>query len=87
MNVGGVNLHVDQMALGVGEDVAFAAFDHLAGIEAPRPAALGGLHGLAVGDPGSVAATASEALTQGHDQHLVERGQQAPARPGVEVAL
>jgi hypothetical protein len=39
LDVGGVNLHADQTALGVGDDVALAAFDLLARVEAPWPSA------------------------------------------------
>jgi len=50
LDIGGVNLHADQVALGVGDDMALAAFDLLARVEASRAAAFGGLDRLAVDD-------------------------------------
>jgi len=48
LDVGGVNAQPDQMALRVGDDVALAALDLLAGIEAARSTGLRGLHRLAI---------------------------------------
>lgn len=49
LNVGGVDHGVDQIAFGVGEDMALAALDLLARVIAPRAAAFRAFHALAVG--------------------------------------
>ena len=53
LDVGGVNLQADQMALRVGDDVALAALDLLACIKAAWTAAFRGLHRLAVDHTGA----------------------------------
>jgi hypothetical protein len=49
----------DQQARRVGQDVALAAFDLLAGVVASRTAGLGGLDRLAIDDPGGRARLAA----------------------------
>ena len=51
LHIGGVDFSADQQAQRVGDDLALATFDLLAGIIATRTAALGGLDRLAVDDP------------------------------------
>ena len=53
LDVGGVDQAVDQIALGVGQDMALAAHDLLARVIAPWPAGFRGLHALAVDHPGA----------------------------------
>jgi hypothetical protein len=86
LDIGGVNLHAAQVALGIGGDMALAAFDLLARIEGSRAAAFGGLHRLAVDDARRGAGLSSERLTRGHDQHAVDVRQQTLVRPSVEIA-
>lgn len=52
LNVGAVCHQAEQVAVGVGHDVALAALGFLARVVAARSAALGGLHRLAVDYPG-----------------------------------
>jgi hypothetical protein len=58
LDIGGMDLQADKVSLRVGDDVALAAFDLLAGVEPSRTAALGGLHGLTVDDAGGRAGLA-----------------------------
>ena len=52
LDIGGMDHGVNQIAFGVGQDVALAALDLVACIIAAMPAALGGLNALAVDHPG-----------------------------------
>jgi hypothetical protein len=82
-----VDRRPDQQPAGVGDDVAFAALDLLAGIPAARPARLGGLDRLAVDDPGRGAGLASRRLA-GLEQQLEINPLQNPAvAPRVEIVL
>jgi hypothetical protein len=51
LHIGGLDFSTDQQTQRVGDNLALAAFDLLAGIIAARTAALGGLDRLAVDDP------------------------------------
>jgi hypothetical protein len=51
LHLGGIDFGTDQQAQRVGDDLALATFDLLAGVIAARTAALGGLDRLAVDDP------------------------------------
>jgi hypothetical protein len=51
LDVGAVDPQAHQVSLRVGDDVAFAAVDFLAGVISPRPAALSSLHRLTVDHP------------------------------------
>ena len=53
LDVGLVDHGSHQQAHGVGQDVALAALDLLAGVKPARPAALGGLDALAVDHAGT----------------------------------
>jgi hypothetical protein len=53
LDIGRMDNKSDQMAECIGDDLAFAPLDRLAGIEAARPADFGRLHRLTVDYPGS----------------------------------
>lgn len=53
LNVSGMDDGVNQIALGVGEDVTLASFDLLSGVVAPRPATFSGFDALAVDHTGA----------------------------------
>jgi hypothetical protein len=51
LDIGGAHLGADQQTAGIGNNVAFTAFDLFSGIVTTRPAALGGLDRLTDDDP------------------------------------
>ena len=53
LDIGGVNHGMDEIAAGVGKDMALPAFDLLARIVPPKTAGFGGFHALAVDHPGA----------------------------------
>src|SRR5665213_2992391 len=87
LNVGGMDLQPDQVAERVDDDVALAALDLLTGIIPSRTAAFRGLERLAVDHASARAGFAPDLLARGHNQHMVDLGQRAVARPAVEIAL
>lgn len=86
LDVGGVDQGMDEVALGIGEDVPLAALDLLACITTPRTAAFGGFDALAVDDTGAGRSLAPLRFPPYHEQILVEREPQAIVAPQVEPA-
>ncbi len=52
LTIGRMDIEPEEMSGGIGDDMTLAALHFLAGIEAARPARLGGLDRLAVDHPG-----------------------------------
>src|SRR6266851_3825589 len=77
----------DQQARCVGQDVALAALDLLAGVIPSRAAGFGGLDRLAVDDPGGGTRFAAHRFTRQHQQDMVDLPPQAVVAPGIEVVL
>lgn len=77
----------DHQAQRVGDDVALAALDLLAGIIPTNPAAFGGLHALAIDDTGSRAGFPAFHVSGVHHQMMIEAGQQTTVAPVIEIAL
>ena len=71
LNAGFVNDESDQVALGVGDDVALTALDSLARIKAPWATAFCGFHRLAVNHSGRRARLSTSRLTRCHDESVV----------------
>src|SRR5712671_100151 len=71
----------------VGQDVALAALDLLAGVIPSRAAGFGGLDRLAVDDPGGGTRFAAHRFTRQHQQDMVDLPPQAVVAPGIEVVL
>jgi len=86
LDIGGVDQRMDQVTLGVGEDMPLAAFDLLARIIAAGAAALGGLDALAVNDAGAGRGLATLGLAHGHQQRMVQRLPQPIVTPQVKPA-
>ena len=86
LNVGGVDHGVNQVTLGVGEDVAFAALDLLASIIAPRTAAFRGFYALTVDHTGARRSLATLRLARDHQQRMIDREPQAVVAPQIEPA-
>jgi hypothetical protein len=63
----------DQQTQCVGEDMAFAAFDFLAGVITTRTAAFRGFHALAVDHSGAGRGFAAGGQTNQHDQKVIYR--------------
>src|ERR1700755_2422173 len=75
------------MPRSIGDDMALAALDLLAGIEAPWTAGFGGLDRLAVDHSGGGAGLAAGGLARLHDQLMIDPLPDAVVAPGVEEAL
>ncbi len=86
LDIGRVDDGMDQIVLGVGEDMALAALDLLARIIAARATALGGLDALAVNDAGAGRGLATLGLAHDHQQRMVQRLPQPIVAPQVEPA-
>ena len=82
-----VHDEADQQPAGVGHDVALAAIDLFAGVEAPDTAAFGGLNGLAVDDAGGRACLPTLLLPRRHDEGIVNGPKHTHVAPGVEIVL
>src|ERR1700704_1172900 len=87
LNAGFVHDEPDQIALGVGDDVALAALDLLACVKAPWTAAFRGFHRLAVNHSRRRARLSASSLACRHDKRVVQRGKDSTTRPRVEIAL
>jgi transposase len=87
LDSGTVDDETDQQPTGVGHDVALAAVDLLASVEAPNAAAFSGLDGLAVDDTGRWACLPSLLLPCRHDERVVDGAKHAHVAPGVEIVL
>ena len=87
LNIGGMNVNGQQEAIGVGDDVALAAIDTLAGVEAARPAGLRRRSALAVDDGGRRLGLASEFAPRLPDQSADDPVPAAGVAPSIEIAL
>src|SRR6202043_1866281 len=87
LNAGFVHHDPDQIALGVGDDVALAALDLLSCVIAPRATAFRGFHRLAVNHSGRRARLSASRRAPRHHQGVVELGKDSAARPSVEITL
>lgn len=85
LNVGGMHMQSDQMARSVGDDVALAPIDLLAGVVAARAAAIRGFHRLTVDHAGRRTGLAARPFTREHHQRLVDLEPSAVLGPGIEV--
>jgi len=86
LDVGGVDHGVDQISLGIGEDVALASLDLLACVITPRPAGFRGFYALAIDDASAGRGLAAVRLARGHEQIVVQRLPQAVVAPQIEPA-
>ena len=86
LDIGRVDQGVDEVALGVGQDMALAALDLLARIIATRAAALGGLDALAVDDAGAGRGFTVMDFAHDHQQRMVQRLPQPVVAPQVKPA-
>ena len=80
LNIGGVNLGADEEANRIGDDMALASFDFFASIIPAGAAALGGLDGLAVDDPGRGAGFAPGSFSRFNQQLEVDPPQMPLSR-------
>jgi hypothetical protein len=87
LNVGFMHLDPDHQAGRVGDDMALVALDFLPGIIAARPAAFCGFDALGVDHPGAGRGLPSVQFPRCHDEHMVDRVQQAAVPPVVKVTL
>ena len=71
LDVGGVDYRMDEIAVGVGQDVALAALGLFARIIAPRSAAFRGFDALAVDYPGAGRGFATGPLTGDQQQSMI----------------
>jgi len=77
---------MDQIAIGVGQDVALASLDPLPRVIAARPAASRGLHTLAVDRSGAGRSLAAYSFPPNQQQGMIEREPQAVVAPQIEPA-
>jgi hypothetical protein len=84
LDVGGVDQGVDQIALGIGQDVALATLDLLARVITARPAGFRGFDALAVDHARAGRSLAAMGFTHGHQQVVVEVPPQSVVAPQVE---
>jgi hypothetical protein len=73
LDIGAVDGRVEEIAAGIGEDVALASFDLLANVIAANDAAFGGFDALAVGDTGARAGLTTHGPAHRHQQTMVDR--------------
>jgi hypothetical protein len=87
LNVGGMNMHGEQQAVGVGDDVPLAPRNAFAGIEAARAAGLRGRRTLTVDNSGRRPRLASEFPASSPNQSCDDLSPPAGIAPSIEVAL
>lgn len=87
LDVGAVHLGADQEPVGVGDDVALAPVDLLAGVVPARPAALGSFDRLAVDDPAREARFSARPFAGLLEQDEIDPFPQPIGLPRIEVAL
>ncbi len=87
LNIGAVGDKANRQTERVGQNVALAAVDLLAGIEATDAAALGRLDALAVDHARSGARLAAFQITGSDDKVMVDPAQDTAVAPVVKVAL
>src|SRR5581483_12391855 len=87
LDVGWMHLHRQQEALGVGDDVALAALDALAGIDPARAAAFRGWHALAVDDRRRGGGAAPGRTPGPDNQRGADPLQGAIVAPAIEISL
>ena len=86
LDIGGVDHRMDQIALGVGEDMALASLGLLARVIAPWPATFRGFDALTVDHPGAGRSLTANRFASNHQQVVVERLPQPVVAPRVEPA-
>ncbi len=72
LDIGRMDHGMNQVALGIGQDMALAALDLLARVIAARPAGFGGFDALTVDHPGTGRSLAAMGFARGHQQVMVE---------------
>src|SRR5216683_6433665 len=87
LDIGRVDFGADEQSRGVGDDMAFAALDLLAGVIAARSATLGGLDRLAVDDPGRRTWLTAHRLARREQQGEVDALPNTAVAPPVKVML
>jgi hypothetical protein len=81
LDVGSVDHGMNEIALGVGEDVTLASLDLLACVVAARPAAFCSFHALAADHPGAGRCLAARRFASDQQQGVIEREPQAVIAP------
>src|SRR5689334_12393498 len=87
LNVGGMNVYCQQQAVGVGDDVALAPVQALAGVKAARTAGLRGRGRLAVDDASRRLRLAAELAPRPPNQGFDDPLPPAAVAPGVKITL
>src|ERR1035437_3861078 len=87
LDVGRMHDGTDEQSNGIGDEMAFATFDHLFGRITARPTRLGGLDRLAVDQAGRRAVLSALAFTVEHLRYVVDRGPGRPIEPVIELPL
>jgi hypothetical protein len=86
LNIGPVDDGMDEVTLGIGEDVALAPLDLLTRIVAAWAAGFRGFHALTIDDAGAGRSLAPLEFPHDHEQHVVDRQPQAAVAPQIEPA-
>lgn len=87
LDIGAMDHEPDQVAKRIGDDVALAALDFLASIEARDAAAFGGFDALAVDNASGWAGLSAFQVASRHGQMVADRFQKAAVTPIVDIAL
>ena len=80
-----MDVHGEQPAVGVGQDVALAPTDLLTSVVAFRTPLIGGANRLAVEDRRARRGFAADAFTVRHHQGMVDTGPDALPLPAAEI--
>lgn len=75
---------MDEIAVGISQDMPLAALDLLACVIATRTTAFSGFHALAVDDTGAGRSLAANDFPRHHQQRVIDRQPQAVVPPKVE---
>ena len=84
LDIGCMDHGIDQEAIGIGQDMAFASLDLLAGVVTARAAGLGRLGRLAVDDPSRGTGLASRRFARHHDQCVIDPLPGTVVAPAIE---
>ena len=86
LDISGMAKHEQHQTERIGDDVALAALDLLAGVVARNPAAFGGLDTLAVYDTGRGRGLAPLQFARSPDKQMVDGLPKADIVPAIEIA-
>lgn len=84
LNIGGMQYGMDEIAIGVGQDVPLAPFDFLAGLIGARTAAFRGFHALTIHHASAGRSLTTVCFACCHQQGVVDRQPQPIVAPEVE---